>query len=162
MRCHQVMRVLAGLGRACRTGGTPGLSQAILIQNSPINHLPTLATEVYTKSFHNTIFGFYKCHIFSYVGCKNQPCSSITQQSSFVTLIHVNPNVTKLKYHVKYSTKSKTPKLCAKRIGEFDGFCLCISYLNCQCFYLCGVSFIFIRGWINVTIDFERETNLHF
>ena len=133
--------------------------------------MPTLATEVYTKSLHNTIFGCYKCHIFSYVGCKNQPCSSITQESSFVTLIHVNPDVTKLVtlIHVnpdvtklKYSTKSKTPKLCAKRIGEFDGFCLCISYLNHQCFYLCGVSFIFIRGCINVTIDFDRETNLHF
>ena len=124
-----------------------------MIQNSPKNYLPTLATEVYTKSLHNTIFGCYKCHIFSYVGCKNQPCSSITQQSSFVTLIHVNPDVvTKL----KYNTKSKTPKLCAKRIGEFDGFCLCISYLNCQCFYLCGVSFIFIRGCINVIIE-ERQ-----
>ena len=133
MRCHQVMRVLPGLGRARRTFGTPGLSQAILIQNSPINNLPTLATEVYTKSLHNTIFGCYKCHIVSYVGCKNQPCSSITQQSSFVTLIHVNPDVTKL----KYNTKSKTSKLCAKRIGEFDGFCLCISYVNRQCFYLC-------------------------
>ena len=140
-------------------GVLAGQTNAILIKNSCINHLPTLATEVYTKSLHNTIFGCYKCHIFSYVGCKNQPCSSITQQFSFVTLIHVNPDATKLKY---VSTKPKTCKLCAKRIGEFDGFCLCISYLNCQCFYLCGVSFIFIRGCINVTIDFDRGTNLNF
>ena len=140
-------------------GVLAGQTNAILIKNSRINHLPTLATEVYTKSLHNTIFGCYKCHILSYVGCKNYPCSSITQQFSFVSLIHVNPDTTKLKY---VSTKSKTCKLCAKRIGEFDGFCLCISYLNCQCFYLCGVSFIFIRGCINVTIDFDRETNLNF
>ena len=132
-------------------------SQAILYY--PINHLPTLATKAYTKSIHNTVSGCYNCLIIFYVGCKNQPFSSITQQSSFGTPIHVNPNVIKPKY---VSSKCKTPQLCAKRIGEFDGFCLCISYLNCQCFYLCGVSFIFIRGCINVTIDFERETNLHF
>ena len=130
-----------------------------MIQNSPKNHLPTLATEVYTKSLHNIIFRCYKCHIFSYVGCKNQLCSSIIQQSSFVTLIHVKPEVIKSEY---VSPKSKIRQLCAKRIGEFDGFCLCISYLNRQCSYLCGVSFIFIRGCINVTIDFERETNYIF
>ena len=125
--------------------------QAIL--DYSINHLPTLATKSYTKSICSTVSGCYNHLIFSYVGCKNQPCSSITQQSSFVTPIRVNPDVIKPKY---VSSKCKTPQLCAKRIGEFDGFCLCISYLNCQCFYLCGVSFIFIRGCINVIIE-ERQ-----
>ena len=125
-------------------------SQAILIQNYPIKYLPTLATEVYAKSLHNTVFGFYNCYIFSCVGCKNQPCSSISKQSSFVKPIHVNPDGTKPEY---VSSKYKTPQLCSKRIGKFDGFCFCINYPNHQCFYLHGVSFIFI----NVTIYSDRE-----
>ena len=138
-------------------GVLAGQTNAILIKNSRINHLPTLATEVYTKSLHNTIFGCYKCHILSYVGCKNYPCSSITQQFSFVSLIHVNPDTTKLKY---VSTKSKTCKLCAKRIGEFDGFCLCISSFSHQCFYLHGVSSFFYHKMYKCHSDIER--NLHF
>ena len=112
--------------------------QAIL--DYSINNLPTLATKTYTKSICNTVSGCYNHLIFSYVGCKNQPCSSIKQQSSFITPIRVNPNVIKPKY---VSSKCKTPQLCAKRIGEFDGFCLCISSFSHQCFYLHGVSFIF-------------------
>ena len=160
MRCRHVMGVLAGLGTRAALVAPLAFSNNF---DSEFSHKPfaypwpTLATEAYTKSLHNTTFGCYKCLIFSYVGCKNQPCSSITQKSSFVTLIHVISDV-----ELNYSTKSKTPKLCAERIGEFDGFCLCISSLNHQCFYLCGVSFIFIRGCINVTIDFEREKYLHF
>ena len=112
--------------------------QAIL--GYPRNHLPTLATKTYTKSICNNVSGCYNRLIFSYVGRKNQPCSSITQQSSFVTPIRFNPDVIKPKY---VSSKCKTPQLCAKRIGEFDGFCLCISHSNHQCFYLHGVSFVF-------------------
>ena len=113
-------------------------SQAIL--DCPINHLATLATKTYTKSVRNTVSGCHNCLIFSYVGCKNQPFSSITQQSSFITPIHVKPDVIKPKY---VSGKCKTPQLYAKRIGEFDGFCLCITSFNHQCFYLHGVSFVF-------------------
>ena len=113
-------------------------SQAIL--DYPIKHQPTLATKAYVKSIRNNVSGCYNCLIIFYIGCKNHPFSSITQQSSFVTPIHVNPDVIKPKY---VSSKCKTSQLCAKRIGEFDGFCICISHSNHQCYYLHGVSFVF-------------------
>ena len=104
-----------------------------MIQLYPTNYWPTLVKEFYTKSLCNTVFGFYNRNIFSYVGCKNQLCSSITQLSSFITPIHVNTDAIKPKY---VSCKCKTSQLCAKRIGEYDGLWLWFSYCNHQSFYI--------------------------